>query len=134
MKLFKTLESVETHISSADEPDFDRIDFDWEDIHFKAHSEVDRNGGFQIRLSANMGRLYFNIEDTAQRAMALERIYNTNRGIDGTYRILSGGMVKFENITHTDEKILGKDLMSALTLILLESETHLRALRSHLKN
>ncbi|WP_262689671.1 hypothetical protein [Kordiimonas aestuarii] len=132
MKLHETLDKVQGHLDSLDDPQFDKIDFEWEGIKFHAVADSDPEGG-KIRLSAKLGQLYFTVEDAAQRTMAIERVYATNRGIDGAYKIEKNGHVSFNSVTQTDHHLAGTDLMGALTLILLESETHLRALRSHLK-
>ncbi|WP_417449599.1 hypothetical protein [Kordiimonas sp.] len=132
MKLHETLEKVQGHLDNLDNPQFDKIDFEWEGIKFHAYAGDDADGG-KIYLSAKLGKLYFSIEDSVQRTMAIERIYATNRGIDGAYRIEKNGTISFNSITSTDKMLTGAGLMGALTLILLESETHLRALRAHLK-
>ena len=132
MKLHKSIQDIHGHLANIDDPPFDKIDFEWEGIHFqaKSHAEAGQHGRIQLR--ANLGRLYYTIEDQAQRAMAIERLYATNRGIDGAYHIDAKGNVLFESVTTTDTRMTGTDLMGALTLILLEAETHLRALRTHL--
>ena len=132
MKLHETLDKVQGHLDSLDDPQFDKIDFEWEGIKFHAVTD-EVSGGGKIRLSAKLGQLYFTVEDAAQRTMAIERVYTTNRGIDGAYKIGKNGLVSFNSVTMTDHQLSGSDLMGALTLILLESESHLRALRAHLK-
>jgi hypothetical protein len=133
MKLHETLDKVQGHLDSLDDPQFDRIDFEWEGIKFHAMADRDTDGAGVIHLSAKLGRLYFTVEDAAQRTMAIERVYATNRGIDGAYRIEKNGEISFNSVTRTEHQFAGSELMGALTLILLESETHLRALRAHLK-
>lgn len=131
--LDETLDRIEGHLEAVEAPAFDTLDFDWEGIHFHATSREGAAGASDIRLHGKLGRLFFTIEDPVQRASAIERVYATNRGIDGAYRIDRKGFVHFESVTTTDTVLKGNALMSALTLILLEAETHLRALRSHLK-
>ncbi|WP_417456917.1 hypothetical protein [Kordiimonas sp.] len=133
MKLHETLDKVQGHLDSLEDQQFDQIDFEWEGIRFHAVADSANGSGGKIELSAKLGRLYFTVEDAGQRTMAIERVYATNRGIDGAYRIEKNGEVSFRSVTETDAQLTGSALMSALTLILLESETHLRALRSHLK-
>ncbi|WP_417460880.1 hypothetical protein [Kordiimonas sp.] len=133
MKLHETLDKVQGHLDSLEDQYFDQIDFEWEGIRFHATADATSDKAGKIQLSAKLGRLYFTVEDAAQRTMAIERVYATNRGIDGAYRIEKNGDVSFQSVTETDQQLTGSALMSALTLILLESETHLRALRSHLK-
>ena len=133
MKLYEKLDRVQGHLDSLDNPQFDCIDFEWEGIKFHAVADRDADGAGTIHLSAKLGQLYFTVEDAAQRTMAIERVYATNRGIDGAYRIEKNGHVSFNSVTRTDTQLAGSDLMGALTLILLESETHLRSLRAHLK-
>jgi hypothetical protein len=133
MKINETLEQAKGQLEKVDDTQFDQLDFEWEGIRFHAKADNDTQNGTHISIKANLGRLFLTIEDPNQRAMALERLYSTNRGIDASYSVGNQGKVSFESITTTDEKLIGADLMSALTLILLESENHLRALRSHLK-
>ncbi|MCJ9429013.1 hypothetical protein [Kordiimonas marina] len=133
MKLQETLAKVQGHLERLDDPTFDKLDFEWEGIQFHASAEEKPDGSGSVRLNATLGRLYFTVEDAAQRTMAIERVYATNRGIDGAYLINKKGEVLFNSVTLTDKQLTGSQLMGALTLILLESETHLRALRSHLK-
>lgn len=133
MKLHESLERVQGHLENLDEPMFDRLDFEWEGIQFHAAAEDGSDGAGTIRLRASLGRLYFTVENAAERTMAIERVYSTNRGIDGAYAISPKGDVTYQSVTVTNQPLKGNDLLGALTLILLESETHLRALRSHLK-
>lgn len=133
MKLQDSIEQVEGHLQSLEDQQFDHLVFDWEGIHFKAASEAKQDGSAVIRLTANLGRLYFTIENTNHRTMAIERLYSNNRAIDGAYSIDASGEVLFQSLTNTPSKLVGKDLTVAITTILLQSETHLRTLRSHLK-
>ncbi|NVJ70749.1 MAG: hypothetical protein HWE08_10375 [Alphaproteobacteria bacterium] len=133
MKLHESLQKVQGHLESLDEPSFDQIEFDWEGIHFHAVADEGGDGAGLIKLSATLGRLYYTVENAAERTMAIERVYSTNRGIDGAYIINRKGDVSYSSVTRTNQRLRGNDLMGALTLILLEAETHLRALRSHLK-
>lgn len=133
MKLHESLEKVKGHLESIEDAAFDQLEFEWEGIHFHAAADETHGGGGKIRLDAKLGRLYFTVENAAERTMAIERVYSTNRGIDGAYKISKKGDVTFHSVTATNQQLKGNDLVGALTLILLESETHLRALRSHLK-
>ncbi|WP_308909769.1 hypothetical protein [Pseudokordiimonas caeni] len=133
MKLHDSLERARGHLESLDEARFDEIDFEWEGIHFHARSLKKGDDGGEIRLHAKLGQVYFTIEDELQRGLALERLFLNNRGVDGAYRMNRDGVVEFSSITTTDDHLAGAKLMSALTLILLESENHLRSLRAHLK-
>ncbi len=136
MKLNTSIDEIETHLETIEAPSFDHLDFEWEGIRFQAASastSASQDGGGEIRLRGKLGQLYFTVEDPIQRTSAIEQVYATNRGIDGAYKIDREGVVHFESVTITDEHLTGSDLMSALTLILLEAETHLRLLRAHLK-
>lgn len=133
MKLHDSLERAKGHLASIEDAHFDEINFDWEGIHFHAQSVAKGSNGGEIRLNATLGRVYYTIEDELQRAMALERLFVSNRGIDGAYKLDRSGTVAFSSITTTNDHLSGAGLMSALTVILLESENHLRALRAHLK-
>lgn len=133
MKLQKSLDQVESHLASLEDQKFDHLSFDWEGIRFKVAAEEGRDGTPCVKLNAKLGRLFFTIENAANRAMAIERLYSNNRNIDGAYRIDNSGEVHFSSITTTKELLVGKELLIALTTILLQSETHLRTLRSHLK-
>ncbi|MBL4790876.1 MAG: hypothetical protein JKY60_18095 [Kordiimonadaceae bacterium] len=133
MKLNTKLSEAQSHLDAIEEQSFDNLDFEWEGIHFNAAAKTARGGISSIELKAELGRLYFTVEDKNQRAMALERIFATNRTIDGRYSIGDKGDISFRSTTHTDAHTTGSALISALTIILLEAENHLRALRSHLK-
>lgn len=65
--------------------------------------------------------------------MAIERLYSNNRAVDGAYSVDNSGQVLFQCLTKTQEKLVGKALVTAVTTILLQTETHLRTLKSHLK-
>lgn len=133
MKLSDTLTKAQDQLEALDDLKFDHLEFDWEGIRFHAAADSSHSGGGQIYLKADLGRLYFTVEDSMQRSMAIERLFDTNRQIDGRYEIGKKGDVSFKSITKTEEHLKGTNLMSALTLILLEAESHLRALRAHLK-
>jgi hypothetical protein len=133
MKLQESIQQAQGHLDKVDEQQFDTIDFEWEGIRFFAKSENRGDNGFIVSIKAVLGRLFLTVEDPHERAQAMERLYSTNKGIDGRYRITPLGQVEFQSITSTDGQLFGAELMSALTLILLEAESHLRALRSHLR-
>lgn len=133
MKLHESLKRVQGHLDRLEDPAFDQIEFEWEGIHFHAAADAAADGQGLIKLDAKLGRLYFTVENAAERTMAIERVYATNRGIDGAYQIDRKGDVTFRSVTITNQQLQGNDLLGALTLILLEAETHMRALRSHLK-
>ena len=132
MKLQDQLDKVESHLQTLEDQKFDQLSFDWEGIRFKASSEDKSDGGL-IRLQANLGRLYFTIENSAHRTMAIERLYSNNRSVDGAYSVDANGQVLFQCLTKTNQKLVGKALVTAVTTILLQTETHLRTLKSHLK-
>lgn len=133
MKLQESLEKVETHLSTLDQQNFDQVSFEWEGINFKAAIEKLASGMTRIALDAKLGRLYFTIEDAAHRAIAIERIYSNNRATDCAYSLKKNGEVFFKNLTTTAQKLNAQDLYAAITIILLESGTHIRALKAHLK-
>jgi len=132
MKLNQKLAEAQEQLDSLEDQGFDHLDFEWEGIKFQAASTANRTANL-ITLKASLGRLYFTIEDQAQRGMALERLFASNRAIDGRFTIGKQGDIHFKSDTKTGEHLTGAKLMSALTVILLESEKHLRALRAHLK-
>jgi len=132
MVLQAQIDKATGSLAKLESSQFDRLEFTWEGISFSAASKK-LGGGGMITLKADLGRLYFTIENQAERSQAIERIYSTNRGIDGAYHIKSGGLVSFESLTRTSDMKTGENLMSALTLILLEAESHLRVIRTHLK-
>ena len=133
MKLNQKVQEALQTLESLEDQAFDHLDFEWEGIKFQAASTISSDGSNGIQLHATLGRLYFTVEDKNQRAMALERLFTANRAIDGAYQIGKKGDIHFRNITKTDTHLTGSKLMSALTVILLEAENHLRALKSHLK-
>jgi hypothetical protein len=133
MRLNQHLDKAAEQLAALEEQDFDHLDFQWEGIRFQAAATRVSGGASGIQLKATLGRLYFTVEDKTQRAMALERLFTVNRTIDGTYEIGEKGDIHFKSSTRTDGLLKGTNLISALTVILLESENHLRALQSHLK-
>ena len=133
MKLSRKLEEAEQQLEKLGNQQFDHLDFEWEDIKFEAATGTEKDGSPSIHLKARLGRLHFTVEDKNNRAMALERLFSTNRTIDGTYEIGRKGDISFRNITRTNAPVAGTTLMSAVTVILLEAENHLRALKAHLK-
>jgi len=132
MQIAQTLEHAEQQLERADDAAFSRLEFCWEGIQFHALSEDKPDGG-QIRLRADLGQLYYTIENAMARYQSIELIHSANRGIDGAYAIDKRGTVRFESVTLTDGHLKGVHMMRALTLILLESESHLRALRTYLR-
>ncbi|GHF27162.1 hypothetical protein GCM10017044_22760 [Kordiimonas sediminis] len=134
MKLSKTIEQAHSHLELVQDSQIEELDFVWEGIKFHAVTSSAPDGTGVVRLSAKLGALYFTIEDSLQRSLAIEKVYSTNRGIDGTYSIERDGTVYFHSVTATQKKMSGKELISAMTLILLEAETHLRGLKAHLKS
>lgn len=133
MKLNQKIDEANKQLDALDQKSFDRLDFEWEGIKFHAASITKNGSSHCIQLKATLGRLYFTVEDKNQRAMALERLFTSNRAIDGSYEIGKKGDIHFENLTKTESRLTGTALMAALTVILLESENHLRALQAHLK-
>lgn len=131
MKLAEKLETATNVITRAEGSDFDRIDFDFEGITLHAFSEKKEKGG-HIHLKAQLGRLFYTIEDSDRRTMAIERIKSANRGIDGAYSIDRHSTVHFQSLTGTDEYVVGDHLVKVLTLIILEAEPHLRSIKHHL--
>lgn len=134
MKLQESLDQVEGHLKTLDDQKFDQLSFEWEGIKFKATAEESRDGGCFVRLTANMGRLFYTIENSEYRSMAIERLYANNRSVDGAYSVDQQGNVIFRSLTSTHHKLAGKELMVALTTIVLQSETHLRSVKAHLKS
>lgn len=132
MKLAEKITVASKALAKVEETAFDQLDFDFEGILVKAVSKPSGSGG-EVLVSANLGRLYYTAEKADQRTMALERISSTNRGIDGAYRIDRESSVHFESRTATDTFVKGDRLLSALTLIILEAEPHLRGISAHLK-
>lgn len=133
MKLQDSISKVEGHLQQLEDQQFDHLSFEWEGIRFKAVSEDTRDGSAVIKLKADLGRLYYTIENAAHRTMAIERVYSNNRSIDGAYTVDGNGRIVFRCLTKTNSKLVGKELVLALTTILLQTETHLRTLKSHLK-
>ena len=132
MKLAEKIADASGALARADQANFERLEFDFEGMSLHAES-VNKSGAGEIIVTATLGRLYFTIENANNRILAIERIRSTNRGIDGAYRIDRDGTVHFECRTATDNHVTGDKLMSALTLIVLEAEPHLRAIHSNLK-
>ncbi len=126
-------DTAQNNLTKLEKSSFDRLDFIWEGIRFGANSNPTGDGSAVIQLNARLGHLFYSVEDRQQRVSALDCIRKTNRGIDGCYQLQKNGEVSFESVTATDMQMKGADLMGAVTLILLEAETHLRTLRSHLK-
>jgi len=133
MKLNQKLETVETRLGSLEGQQFDHLDFEWEGIRFSATSDANSNGPSTIEIKATLGRLYFTIEDSLKRSTALDQLFSINRQIDGVYNIGPKGDIFFKSSTNTDSHLCGNKLINALTLIILEAESHLRALRMNLK-
>ena len=134
MKLQDSLDKVERHLSQLDAKKFDKIIFEWEGITFNAAIEKIAEGVNRIKFSAKLGRLFYTIEDAAQRSNAIERLYSSNRATDGAYMITKNGEVFFHSLTKIPKTMLGNELLEAITLILLQSGAHLKLLRSFLKS
>ena len=133
MKLNEHLSKAETHLDSLGDHEISNFDFNWEGIQFHAAAVENGEGASFITVDGTLGRLFYTIEDKNQRAMAIDQLYSTNRKIDGKYSISPRGDVSFSSVTKTDDTKSGSELMTAVTVILLEAERHLRALRTHLK-
>jgi len=133
MKLEHSIAQAEQHLEKLEIQQFDRIAFNWEGIQFNAATEKLRDGTFGVQLHAVLGRLYYTVENAAHRTMAVERLYLNNRKIDGAYSVANQGEVHFSSLTTTREKLLGNDLLAALTTIVIQAESHLRTIKSHLK-
>jgi len=133
MKLNQKIDEAQKQLETLEQKSFDKLDFSWEGIDFHAASITKSGDNHSIHLKATLGRLYFTVEDKNQRAMALERLFTNNRQVDGNYQIGKKGDIRFENHTKTKSHLAGTEFMVALTIILLDCETHLRALQAHLK-
>ncbi len=84
-------------------------------------------------MNARLGRLFYTIENAADRAMAIERLSTNNRVTDGAYSIGKDGSIYFKNQTGTDTLAKGEHLLAAVTVILLQTGNQLRSLQTHLK-
>ena len=133
MKLEQSITQAEQYLESLENQQFDQIAFDWEGIRFNAATEKRRDGTFEVQLHAVLGRLYYTVENATYRTTAIESLFNNNRKIDGAYSIDGQGEVHFSSLTTTRKKLLGDDLLAALTTIIIQAEGHLRTLRAHLK-
>ncbi len=133
MKLEHSITRAEQHLEGLENQQFDQIAFNWEGIRFDVATGNGRDGTFEVQLHGVVGRLYYTIENAEHRTMAIERLYLNNRKIDGAYSVNGQGEVHFSSLTTTREKLLGNDLLVALTTILMQAESHLRTLRAHLK-
>lgn len=133
MKLEQSLAIVESHLATLDSQKFSSIDFDWHGIRFQAESISTRSGDFEIRLSAELGRLYFTVENTDKRKRAIECIYTSNRTNDGAYKIGRKSDVRYHSATKTKELLTGQQLLEAVTAILLHSSDHLQTIKGYLK-
>ncbi len=133
MKLNEHLSKAETTLDTLEGKEISNFDFQWEGIQFHAASIESGSGHSSVTLSGKLGRLHYTVEDRQQRAMAIERLYATNRLIDGRYTISKQGDVSFKSVTKIAKAESGSELMTSITVILLQAERHLRALQSHLK-
>lgn len=133
MKLHDSIAKVETHLTTLDQQEFDQVAFQWHGITFNVASEESEVSGAKIILNARLGRLFYTIENAADRAMAIERLYANNRVSDGAYSISKDGSVYFTSQTQTDTQAKGQALVTAVTVILLQAGNQLRSLQAHLK-
>lgn len=133
MKLQHSISQVERHLATIDNNPIDTLTFNWQGIGFEASTEELRDGSFAIRLQATLGRLYFTAENTSHRTAAIKNLYGNNRKIDGAYSIGEKGEVRFNSITTTKQRLLGDDLLAALTTIIIHESAHLRDLKSLLR-
>ncbi|WP_262695362.1 hypothetical protein [Kordiimonas aquimaris] len=134
MKLQESLDKVEQHLSKLDNQSFDRISFRWENIPFNAVVEKASEGLSHIKLDAKLGRLFYTIENAELRTAAVKCLYSTNRKTDASYKIAKNGEVFFHSLTKTSKTLAGKNLMEAITVILLQSGSQLQLLNSQLKS
>ena len=132
MKILEQIDSASERLDSITDSEITTLDFQWQGIRFHATAKKAAEGGLVI-LNATLGQLFYTVEDDTQRTMAIERVYASNRAIDGAYSVGHDGKVQYNSVTQTKTLLKGQELMTALTVIMLESEAHLRALRAHLK-
>ncbi len=133
MQLHEKIDEAHSNLEAATVQQFDRLHFEWEGMAFQATTHVTEDETGTIELHARLGRLYYTIENRDERMMAIERTESTSRRTDGRFAITRQGDVSFQSLTSTDEQLKGKHFASALTVILLGCEQHLRAVRAHLK-
>lgn len=133
MKLEQSLAIVEGHLATLDDQKFSSIDFEWHGIQFHAESQSTRSGGYEIRLSAELGRLHFTAENSDYRKRAIDSIYASNRNSDGAYKIGRKSDVHYHSATKTTELLTGQKLLEAITAILLHSSDHLQTIKGYLK-
>lgn len=120
-------------MAKAQTPARQQFDFLWEGCAFTALVLPLDDGTSDILLKGAVGRLYFTIEDADKRQTGLSRLRRLNRAIDGSYRISSNGDIQFESITSAPGALIGDDLLSAVTLVVLEAEAHMKEVRDLLK-
>lgn len=131
--LKSALDVMNECITDLNVPQFDTLDFVWNNMQFKASCDKFGSNGGAVKLAATVGRLYYTVEDKRLRTESIKQLFRSNHNIDGTYKLERDGSVSFTSLTTVKEKISGPALLKALTVILMESSEHLNNLRSYLK-
>ncbi len=133
MKLNDQLNKAQSHLETLDGNKLSNINFIWRDIEFHAIAKERANGTGKIELTASLGRLFYTAENAKARTQAINTLFATNPKIDGRYSIEKKGDILFTCVTETRKLVESSTIFSALTLILLETSSHLLALKANLK-
>ena len=121
-------------ISASAIPQFDSINFVWNEIDFSASSENFGTDGGIIKVSAVLGRLYYTIENENLRKESVAQIQQFNRSSDASCKLESDGTVTYHSLTTSGKKVRGQDFIQTLTMILLDFSPQLRNLKSSLRS
>lgn len=124
--LTASINDAEDRLKDANSINFAKMDFDWRGGRFRATSDVDAMGQPGIGLSGRLGRLFFTAEGPTMRQLALAKVCRVNSGVDGRYEVKRSGAIKFSNRTATSTLLTGHDLVEAITIIILDADSHLR--------
>lgn len=132
MKLQDSISQAELQLASIKNFQPNTMSFDWQGISFEASIQTLHNGSYTLQLHANLGRLYYTVENGSHRTTAIKHLFRSNREIDGAYSITEKGCVHFNSLTTFNEKLMGNELLTAVTTIVIQAEPHLRTLKSFL--
>jgi len=133
-QLNSSLELANSSLIALSTPVFDTVDFEWNEMHFSAHSNQTQNNDGVIKISGVIGRLFFTIENEQSRNNSLKQILINNRNSDARYKLEKDGTVTYSCNTAANENTTGDNLVKAITLIMLESSMHIKALKADLKS
>ncbi len=131
-QLHKMVDSMHKHLEHLESDSLDKIDFNWNGNHYFA-TKVEKGGKSVLEVETNLGRLYYTVENSANRGLALNEIFEQKKARNSGVKLLRNNIVTFQASTSFDQDISNGDFFTILSITLLDIQKQTQELSSYLK-